>query len=414
MASPTTSSPSSSSQAALSALELRVLAAIDRRERDLLEDLRLHVGLPTGGDGPALDEERGIFAERLKKLGAAIELVPGDPRPQWLGAGARAVPPTLVARRLAGKRGNKVLLSGHLDTVHDPNSSFRKLEVAPDGRTATGPGCVDMKGGLVIAMAALEALAEAGVEVAWSFILNSDEETGSYHSDRTLQRVAGEHNYGIALEPALPDGSLVIERPGSGQFVVETVGKSAHVGRDFKSGVSAINAMGGILQRVAALPDQDLGLIVNIGVINGGTAANVVPDHCRALGNVRVFNTKAAEHVMRELRALETPADALPRVKVQASLNRPAKPLTPQVEAFALMARKAAEDLGQSLPFGKTGGVCDGNNLQAGGLATIDTLGVRGGGLHTPEEWIDVSSLVERGRLLALLLTRLHEHGSTS
>jgi glutamate carboxypeptidase len=398
----------------LSSLEQRVVDAIDRRERDLLEDLRLHVGLPTGGDGPALDEERGIFAERLKKLDANVELIPGDARPQWLGAGARAVPPTLVARRLDGKRGAKVLLAGHLDTVHDPNSSFRKLELSPDDKTATGPGCVDMKGGLVIAMAALEALAEAGIDVAWSFVLNSDEETGSYHSDRTLQRVAGEHDFGIALEPALPDGSLVIERPGSGQFVVETGGKSAHVGRDFATGVSAITAMADVLQRVAKLPDPELGLIVNIGVISGGTAANVVPDHARALGNVRVFNQRAADHIVRELRGLETPADVLPRVKVQASLNRPAKPLTPAVEKFALLARQAAEDLGQKLPFGKTGGVCDGNNLQAGGLATIDTLGVRGGGLHTPEEWIDVSSLVERGRLLALLLTRLHEHGSAS
>src|SRR6185369_12278156 len=98
---------------------------------------------------------------------------------------------------------------------------------------------------------------------------------------------------------------------------------------------------------------------------------------------------------------------ALPQVVVQRSFNRPAKPFTPQTKRLAELARSIAEDLGQKLPFGKTGGVCDGNILQDAGLTTIDTLGVRGGGLHTPQEWIDLTSLVERCQLLAVLIARL-------
>ncbi|MAY74953.1 MAG: hypothetical protein CMJ31_09625 [Phycisphaerae bacterium] len=101
----------------------------------------------------------------------------------------------------------------------------------------------------------------------------------------------------------------------------------------------------------------------------------------------------------------------MPAVSVFRSFNRPAKPETPEVRSLAMAARGVAEALGQELPFAKTGGVCDGNILQDAGLPTIDTLGVRGGGLHTPDEWIDLSSLVERSQLLAVLIYRLSNEG---
>ncbi|MEM9374008.1 MAG: M20/M25/M40 family metallo-hydrolase, partial [Planctomycetota bacterium] len=104
----------------------------------------------------------------------------------------------------------------------------------------------------------------------------------------------------------------------------------------------------------------------------------------------------------------------LPGVVVRRSFNRPAKPLTPETEALALRARGVAEDLGQSLPFERTGGVCDGNIMQSAGLPTIDTVGVRGGGLHTSDEWIELDSLVERCQLLALLVARLSAGGSAA
>ncbi|QYU68548.1 M20/M25/M40 family metallo-hydrolase [Leptolyngbya sp. 15MV] len=137
-------------------------------------------------------------------------------------------------------------------------------------------------------------------------------------------------------------------------------------------------------------------------------APRAVPDLARAWGNLRYPTRDIADELRADLASLHRgAADDLPWVQTRLSLNRPAKPLTPQVERLALMARAAAEDLGQSLPFGKTGGVCDGNILQDEGLPTIDTLGVRGGGLHTPNEWIELDSLVERCQLLAVLIARL-------
>jgi glutamate carboxypeptidase len=395
----------------LTLAEERLRRSIASRRDELLDDLTRHVALPTGhGNAAALDESRAILTERLGQLGATIELVPGVPKAEWLYESGRAgaIPPTAVCRRIRPDPLN-VLLCGHLDTVHDPNSAFRRLAVSNDGKTATGPGCVDMKGGLVIAVAALEALEEEGLEASWGFILNSDEETGSFHSAAAIEAEARNYNVGLVLEPAMADGGLVIERPGSGQFMIECRGKAAHVGRDFTSGVSAVNAMAGCIRSIAALADPAKGIIANIGPVEGGTAANVVPDRARAWGNVRFPTKEDGEALGRSLDNLQTSSEALPGVTVRRSFNRPAKPLTQGSETLALKARIAAEDLGQRLPFGKTGGVCDGNNLQAAGLSTIDTLGVRGGGLHTPQEWIEIDSLVQRCELLAILILRLCE-----
>ncbi|MFN0010776.1 MAG: M20/M25/M40 family metallo-hydrolase [Phycisphaerales bacterium] len=405
----------------LSAIEQRVTTEIASRSAALLDDLRLHVETPTGGGGfesAALQETRERFRTRLAALGATATLVPGDPKPDWLWSGseapapsasAPAAPPTLICSRLTpGNITSRILIAGHLDTVHDPASSFRTLSISPDKKTATGPGCVDMKGGLVIALAALESLETCGIRPAFTFLFNSDEETGSYHSERALRAQAALHDIGLALEPAMANGALATTRGGSGQFILQAFGTAAHVGRDFASGRSAVVALARAIDRAAALSDPARGICVNIGPLRGGTATNVVPDSAAAWGNVRFSGPADAAALASQLDALAT-ADpvALPRIAVQRSFNRPAKPLTPGTERLADLAAAVAGDLGQALPFGSTAGVCDGNILQDAGLPTIDTLGVRGGGLHTPQEWIDLSSLVERCQLLALLIMRL-------
>ena len=390
--------------------ETKLCEIIAARAGALLDDLRLHVGIPTGRNHTAgLDETRERLTARLTALGADFERFDGEPKPAWLlgGEAGGPIPPTAVCRRTEGRPGPRVLIAGHLDTVHDPADAFNALAVAPDATTATGPGCVDMKGGLVIAVHALEALEEAGLDAAWTFFLNSDEETGTFHSHRRLEEESLAHDVGLALEPALPGGALAIERMGSGQFMVECRGRSAHVGREFQKGVSAVTKLGECLVKIGAMPDLERGLILNVGPIEGGVATNAVPDRARAWGNVRFPTPEGAEVLAHELDALVTPDDAMPRVRIERTFNRPAKPLVDPTHELALLARHAAEDLGQELPFEKTGGVCDGNIMQAAGLPTIDTVGVRGGGLHTREEWIDLSSLVERCQLLAVLVHRI-------
>lgn len=400
-----------------SANEAELLHAIRARSDALLSDLRLHVGLPTGGrHTQGLDQSRALLTARAARLGATVRTVDGSPRPTWLyGDHEQSLPvpalPTAICRR-AG-HGREILLCGHLDTVHDPASSFRELTLSNDGQRATGPGCVDMKGGLVIALAALEALESCGHRLAWTLLLNSDEETGSYHSFKAIYdeaaRVHAAGGIGIAVEPATEAGALVTQRAGSGQFIVEVQGRAAHVGRDFSKGVSAVTALAEVVLEIAKLSNEAQEVVVNIGPMQGGKATNVVPDHAAAWGNVRFPTPKIAEDLQRTLEGLSGTRSSGAKVKLTTSFHRPAKPETPEVLAFAKFVGVAAADLGQPLSFAKTAGVCDGNIMQSAGLPTLDTLGVRGGGLHTPDEWIEIASLVERCQLLALTMLRLSQ-----
>ncbi len=399
---------------ALNETEQRLCQHIEHQADAMLDQLTEHVAIPTGAQSASgLDRYRGLLVERLAALRAEVGEIPGDPRPAWLDHPSEAVadpadpPPTAVAERRVRSDGPRVLLVGHLDTVHDPDGPFRELSVQRNKGIATGPGCVDMKGGLLIAVTALEALAEVGVDLNWTVALNSDEETGSFHSEKALRELAGEHDVGIVLEPALPDGGLVIERLGSGQMKIEVFGRAAHAGRDFSDGISAVTKLGEVLVALSKLVDHKRGTIVNVGPIQGGDVTNTVPAYAACWGNVRYANVKGAETLARKIDSLATSGETLPRVVVHRSWNRPAKPPTGPVQVLAESARAVAEDLGQALPFGTSGGVCDGNLLQDAGLPTIDTMGVRGGNLHRDDEFVEIASLVERCQLLAVLLARL-------
>lgn len=391
----------------------KVCKAIAGRDDLMREQLRAHVAIPTGYNHTlGLDEYRGILTDRLTALGATAELIPGTPREPWLkpkGTVSDDIPPMAVLRRnsASGDR-PKVMIAGHLDTVFNPAGTFREMAISSDGTIANGPGVVDMKGGILIAVTALEALAECGIDIPWTFTLNSDEETGSYFSHAALDEISKQHEIGLALEPALPGGELAVERRGSGQFMIETHGRSSHAGRAFFEGVSAVYQLARTLTNIERLSDEQAQVTVNVGPLEGGIATNVVPDFAAAWGNVRYPSHEAAEALGAKMDALQTDEHAMPRVVVRRSFNRPAKPLIPETEALALTARRVAETLGQKLPFASTGGVCDGNIMQAAGLPTIDTLGVRGGDLHRTTEWIELRSLVERSQLMACLLLELH------
>jgi glutamate carboxypeptidase len=409
-----------------SATDTRLHTVIARRENAMREDLRRYVDIPTGfNHAEGLDEIRALVTGRCEALGARTEMIPGGPRPNWLrsdddaggGAGGR-VPPSAICRgpQATPGVGPSILIASHLDTVFDPRGPFLKLQWTDGGAKALGPGVVDMKGGIVIALHALEALTEAGHSVNWTYFFNSDEETGTYHSASALMEEAKRHTWGLATEPALPDGSLAIERKGSGQFIVEAFGKSAHAGRDFEKGVNAVYLLARAMARVEGLTDLSRGVTVNIGPLKGGLATNIVPDYASAWGNVRYPTPEDGERFRVALESIggggasSISGEAPPppgTVRIRHSLNRPAKPLTPATQQLASTAREVAESLGQKLPFASTGGVCDGNLMQAAGLPTIDSLGVRGGGLHTHQEWIETRSLVERCQLFAGLLLRL-------
>ncbi|MGA1707852.1 MAG: M20/M25/M40 family metallo-hydrolase [Phycisphaerales bacterium] len=393
----------------LEAAERRLLDEARSRDAAMREDLAAWVAIPTGrGHADGVERFRELLTGRLARLGASRRDVEGDPRPAWLPADAAAAAGPIPATSLLERPGEGVrfLLAGHLDTVHDPGGAFQRLEPI-GGDRATGPGAADMKGGLLVATVALELLDAIGEPVAWTFALNADEETGSFHSARALEDVARRHDVGLVFEPALPGGALAIERMGAGQFRIDCHGRAAHVGRDFAHGVSAVTALAKCLVRIAELPDAERGLVANVGPISGGAATNIVPDRAVAWGNVRFRDEAGAVQLGRAIEALATEAGAMPEVRVEFLANRPAKPCTPAVESLAREAREIASAIGVELPFASTGGVCDGNILQSAGLPTLDNLGVRGGNLHRLDEFVDLDSLTERAALAAILIRRL-------
>jgi glutamate carboxypeptidase len=394
---------------ALSTLETSMRDHLRRAQPDMLQRLAAMVAVPSGGGhAPGLESMRAMASQRLQALGASVELVPCDPRPEWIdpapASDARA--PVLVARRTEGRAGPRLLLSGHLDTVHDPTGAFQRLDPRGDG-AMTGPGCADMKGGVEVMLSALETLEAHGVHAAWTVLLVCDEESGSFGSAATIAREAAHHDLAFVVEPATPAGDLVVQRPGSGQFLIEAFGRAAHAGRDFAQGVSAVQALAKAVVGAGALADVQRGRIVNVGPLQGGVATNIVPDHARAWGNLRYADEAEGHALGAALDALATGADAdLPRVRVRRVHNRPAKPCTDAVRALGERAQAAAADLGLKVGLASTGGVSDANLIQHAGPPTLDGLGVRGGNLHRTDEFMWPDSLPERAALLAIVLAR--------
>jgi glutamate carboxypeptidase len=380
-----------------------------------LEEL---VAIPTGWrHAEGLESARAWCTRRAKALGASVSRVPGQPRPEWLrestsgGTSACDAGDVLVIEGpdVATRGGLRVLIAGHLDTVHDPQGSFRALG-PEDGGVRRGPGAVDMKGGVVAALAALEALHAGGIPLRWTLALNADEEMGSFASMDALRALAGQHDVGLVIEPPMPDGGFVVSRPGAAQFRIDAFGRAAHAGRDFAAGVSAVGLLASSITAALALSDAEAGRIVNIGPLEGGDATNIVPDRASAWGAVRYRTRADGEQVGRALMSLARGlGDDVPRVGVTIVHNRPPKDASPQVLGLADAAIACARELGiaTGAGTGSTGGVSDANVLQDAGLPCLDGLGVRGGNMHRSDEFIVTESVVERASLLALLMSRL-------
>ena len=301
----------------------------------------------------------------------------------------------------------RVLLTGHLDTVFPKDHSFQN-PIHLDDNTLNGPGVADMKGGLLVMLMALQALerSEVADSLGYEILLNSDEEIGSEGSTPYLGECAGRVDFGMTYEPALADGTLAGARKGSGNFSLVVRGLSAHAGREFEKGVNAITALAALIGDLYALNGQKAGLTVNPGVILGGTVTNAVPDLAILKFNVRVkdagqqawFEAKYHE-ILKKYRARKGI-----KIDSHGGFNRPPKVLTDaNVRLFEIL-KGYGREIGVEVTWKPTGGCCDGNNLAAAGLPNIDTLGVRGGKIHTADEFVLLDSFTERAKLSALLL----------
>jgi len=305
----------------------------------------------------------------------------------------------------------QIVLTGHYDTVYPAETRFREVGTRADG-ALHGPGIADMKGGISVMLAALAAFEThplAG-RLGYTALLSPDEETGSLASAPLLAELGAAGHVGMTYEPALADGTLVSGRKGSGNFHVRVTGRAAHAGRDFASGRNAILAAARIAQALGALNGQREGVTVNVARIDGGAPLNMVPDMAVLRFNARLPDVEAEAWLMRgiEEALAEGRGDGI-EAELHGGITRKPKPFVPAQQALFEAVRETGALIGQSLSWGPSGGVCEGNNLFAAGLPGIDTLGVRGGDIHSEREYAWGESFGERAQLSALLLAKLAE-----
>jgi glutamate carboxypeptidase len=267
-----------------------------------------------------------------------------------------------------------------------------------------------MKGGLAVMLAALKAVERSSDadRVGYEVVINSDEEVGSLGSAALLAQSAQGKRAALTYEPAaLPDGTLAGARPGSGNFAIVVHGRSAHAGRNPEEGRNAVIAAADLALRLNALKRE--GLTVNPSRIEGGSPSNVVPDLAILRVNLRPrtpeIEAAVKDEIDRAVSAVATAHDVT--VDVSGGFGRPPKPLTPNAEALFSLVKQAGADLGQSIGWQPSGGVCDGNNIAACGVPVVDTMGVRGGKIHSMEEYLITESLAERAALSTLTILRL-------
>lgn len=375
-----------------------LLADLRRRERPMLALL----GRLVRTESPSLD---GAAVERVARLLAA-EWRRRGARAVLLGQGARG-PHLRVEMRPPGARG-QILLLGHTDTVYE-RGTLRRMPFRVRGGRAFGPGVLDMKAGLVMALFAVEALGRAGLPARRRLVglFTADEEIGSRTSRRLIEAEARKSAAVLVLEPAQgPDGRLKTARKGVGEAEIEITGRAAHAGINPQDGVNAVHELARQIVRLESWNRPGRGQTVNVDVVEGGARTNVIPDRARAQVDFRVARLADGMALERKLRALR-PILPGAKLRVRGGMNRPPLERTAAVAALFRLAKELAGEMGVALGEAATGGGSDGNFTGALGVPTLDGLGGVGAGAHTPGEFIYVRCLPERAALLAGLLASL-------
>jgi len=366
-----------------------ILADIERIVR-----IESHTG-DTAGVNRVLDTVAGWFAG----TGAAVERF-------TIGGGFGDM---VRVRCDPDRSGPGILVLSHVDTVHPPGTLAGPLPFRREGDRVFGPGAYDMKGGLVLAVAAFLRSARAGARrpLPLTFLFNPDEEAGSVGSRPHIEAEGRRNRYVLVTEPRRNGGKVVTQRKGTGRFVVRARGRPAHAGAAHEKGRSAIRAMAGIVLKVEGFTDYARGITTNVGLIGGGTGVNVIPEHCTINVDLRVRDGAAGAEMEERFRALQTAGGDV-EITVSGGLHRPPFERGPHVEALFAEAAAVARRIGLELVSdGLSGGGSDGNFTAALGIATLDGLGVDGDGAHTHQEHLLVSSIEPGTRLLQGLMETL-------
>jgi len=358
-----------------------------------------------------LAEQARALADAFAALPGAVQLVDPAPVTAIAADGRKYEKPhgQHMVLRVRPEANRRILLTGHMDTVFSADDPFQE-QVWVDSNTLNGPGVTDMKGGIAVILHALLAVEASGTaqSLGYDVLINSDEETGSLASRDLIAELAEGKLAALTYEPsALPDGTLAHARGGTGNYSITVTGKSAHAGRNPHEGRNAVVAAADLILRLKAMEHADL--TVNPAKLEGGAANNVVPDRAVLRFNIRPKSTEAMEGFDAALGDVLGDIESIHDVSIHrhGGVTRPPKPVDAQAQRLFDLVKACGTQLGQNIAWQSTGGVCDGNNIAACGVPVVDTMGVRGGAIHSPQEYLIVPSLAERAALSALVTTHI-------
>ncbi len=350
-------------------------------------------------DKVAVDRCGARVAKEWRKRGAVVRILRNAKRGNIVRAEISPV---------REKARGQILILGHIDTVY-PIGTLAKMPFRISGGRAWGPGTFDMKGGLMLALFAADALRAARLPIARKlvFLWTGDEEIGSEASRRAVESEARRSDAVLVLEPSLgPDGSVKTRRKGTGGLDVMIHGRAAHAGVNPEEGVNAAHELAFQMARLIEMNNPERGITVQANVISSGTISNVVPDFARAEVDVRFTHAADAKQLEKKLLSLR-PVIKGAQIETRGGINRLPLERTPAVVALFHHARGIARKLGFELGETSTGGASDGNFTGAMGVPTLDGLGAVGDGAHSSRECVLVRALPQRAALIAGLLATL-------
>jgi len=367
-----------------------------------IEDLRLLSGIDCGTANKTGVDRVGAWVQaRCRQNSWAVQI---HPRP----IGGDIIEATVIG---SGQR--RLLLLAHMDTVY-PDGIAVERPMRTEGDRLIGPGTADMKAGLLAGIYAVEALEALDLRSYGEIVLlfTADEETGSAESRSLIEETARRCEAGLVLEAARASGAIVAARKGVWDYTLQVHGRSAHAGVEPEKGRNALLELSHKIVALQALNGQFPGVTVNVGVAQGGTATNVVPELATAHLETRAFEPAGLEAIDARIRELlATPNVPDTSIDVVGRKGFPPMPRTPATERLALLTQALAQELGFSVEAVSTGGASDASLVAGVGVPVLDGLGPIGGDDHSPREWVDLRSIVPRTALLAGLMARIAEGG---
>ncbi len=302
-----------------------------------------------------------------------------------------------------------ILIMMHMDTVFEKGTAEERPFRTKENR-AYGPGVIDMKASLVSVYYAIRALLDSGKESVYQveILLTSDEEVGSLTSRKLIEKRAEDKKYALVMEPARKNGAIVSARRGKGLYTLEVIGKAAHSGIEPEKGRSAIEELAHKIIQLYEITDEEEGIHVNVGLIEGGTSVNTVSDYATAQIDVRFRTQEQVVEIKEQIASIiqSTEVDGT-KVKIEGDINRPPMEKTEQTEKLLRFIKKVGDELDIFIKDTETGGGSDASFTSALGIPTVDGLGPVGGRAHRDSEYLELDSFVPRTLLLAHVIDKL-------